>query len=55
MFAWTELRHPVVTVPDPSERLIGTMRDYVTAKGATFLVGPADHRAANGLFSTCEE
>jgi hypothetical protein len=39
MFAWTELAQPAVTVPDPTEPLIGLMRDFVTAKGATFLVG----------------
>jgi hypothetical protein len=39
VFAWTQLRHPAVTVPDPTERLIGMMRDYVTEKRATFLVG----------------
>jgi hypothetical protein len=39
VFAWTELAHPAVTVPDPTERLIGMMRDFVTAKGAKFLVG----------------
>ena len=39
VFAWTQLRHPAITVPDPTERLIGMMRDFVTAKGARFLVG----------------
>jgi hypothetical protein len=39
VFAWMELRHPAITVPDPSERLVGMMRDFVTAKGAKFLVG----------------
>jgi hypothetical protein len=39
VFAWTELRHSAVTVPDPTERLVSMMRDFVTAKGATFLVG----------------
>jgi len=39
VFAWMALAHPQVTVPDPSERLVGMMRDFVTAKGATFLVG----------------
>jgi hypothetical protein len=39
VFAWIGLRHPMVTVPDPSERLIGMMRDFATAKGAKFLVG----------------
>ena len=39
VFAWTQLRHRQITVPDPSERLVGMMRDYVIQKGATFLVG----------------
>ena len=39
VFAWMALAHPQVTVPDPTERLVGMMREYVTAKGAKFLVG----------------
>src|SRR2546421_8165235 len=39
VFAWIQLAHPAITVPDPTERLIGMMRDFVTTKGATFLVG----------------
>ncbi len=39
VFGWMTLAHPQITVPDPSERLIGLMRDFVTQKGATFLVG----------------
>ena len=39
VFAWMALAHPQITVPDPTERLVGMMRDYVTAKGARFLVG----------------
>lgn len=39
VFAWMALAHPQITVPDPTERLIGMMRDFVTAKGAKFLVG----------------
>lgn len=34
-----ELRHPRITVPDPTERLIAMMRDYVAAKGAKLVVG----------------
>ena len=34
-----KLRHPQLTVPDPTERLVGTLRDFVQAKGARFLVG----------------
>jgi hypothetical protein len=34
-----ELRHPRITVPDPTERLIAMMRDFVAAKGAKLVVG----------------
>ena len=37
--AYVLLAHPPVTVPDPTERLIGMMRAFVEAKGARFLVG----------------
>jgi len=33
------LRHPQIAVPDPSEQLVGMMRDLVESKGAKFLVG----------------
>jgi len=39
VFAWMALAHPQITVPDPTERLVGMMRDYVSARGAAFLVG----------------
>jgi len=39
VFAWMALVHPQITVPDPTERLVGMMRDFVTAKRAKFLVG----------------
>ncbi|TMJ03313.1 MAG: SGNH/GDSL hydrolase family protein [Alphaproteobacteria bacterium] len=39
VFAWIALAHPQIAVPDPTERLVGMMRDFVTAQGATFLVG----------------
>jgi lysophospholipase L1-like esterase len=32
-------RHPRITVPDPTERLIAMMRDLVESRGAKFLVG----------------
>ncbi len=37
--AYVELRHPRRKVADPTERLIGAMRDFVEGKGARFLVG----------------
>jgi hypothetical protein len=33
------LRRPVIEVPDPTERLVGMMRDLVESRGARFLVG----------------
>ena len=37
--AYVLIANPPVTVPDPTERLIGMMRDFVESKGAKFLVG----------------
>jgi hypothetical protein len=39
VFVWLTLVHPQITVADPTERLVGMMRDFVTAKRAKFLVG----------------
>ena len=37
--AYVLIAHPPVTVPDPTEHLIGMMREFVESKGAKFLVG----------------
>ena len=37
--AYVLIASPVVTVPDPTERLIGMMRELVESQGAKFLVG----------------
>jgi lysophospholipase L1-like esterase len=37
--AYVLIANPVVTVPDPTERLIGMMREFVESQGAQFLVG----------------
>jgi lysophospholipase L1-like esterase len=37
------LRHPAITVPDPTEHLVGMMHDLVAAHGAKFLVGLQGH------------
>lgn len=34
-----KVQHPQLSVPDPTERLVGTMRDFVQANGGKFLVG----------------
>lgn len=36
---YLKLRHPRLVVPDPTERLVGKLRDFVQARGARFLVG----------------
>lgn len=37
--AYVLVANPVVTLPDPTERLIGMMREFVESQGAKFLVG----------------
>ena len=37
--AYVLLTHPPISVPDPTERLIATMKDFAESQGATFLVG----------------
>jgi hypothetical protein len=37
--AYVLIANPPVTVPDPTERLIGMMREFVESQGAQFLVG----------------
>jgi len=36
---YLKIRHPVLYVPDPTERLVGKLRDFVQANGGKFLVG----------------
>jgi hypothetical protein len=60
--AYVELRHRRVTVPDPTEKLIGMMRDFVQSRGARLVVGvqyreprlEAYLAAENILFTTFE-
>ena len=40
------LRYPKVTVPDPSEKLIGKIRDFVEGNGGKFMVGIQYHDEA---------
>jgi hypothetical protein len=37
--AYVKIQHPLLFVPDPTERLVGKIRDFVEANGAKFLVG----------------
>src|SRR5205807_7698568 len=43
--AYVLLRYPLFEVPDPTERLVAMMRDYVEQHGARFLVGVQRHEA----------
>jgi hypothetical protein len=36
---YLKIQHPVLFVPDPTERLVGKLRDFVQANGGRFLVG----------------
>jgi hypothetical protein len=36
---YLKLRHPMLRIPDPTERLIDLIKEYVEANGAKFLVG----------------
>ncbi len=36
---YLKIQHPVLFVPDPTERLVGKLRDFVQANGRKFLVG----------------
>jgi hypothetical protein len=40
---YLRLRYPPVTVPDPTEKLVGMIRDFAEANGARFLVGIQYH------------
>jgi len=44
--AYVRLRYPDVHVSDPTERLVGMIRDFVEGNGAKFLVGIQDHDEA---------
>jgi hypothetical protein len=37
--AYLRFAYPLVTVPDPSEKLVGKIRDFVEGNGAKFMVG----------------
>ena len=36
---YVRLKHPLLFVPDPTEQLVGKIREFVEANGAKFLVG----------------
>ena len=46
-------RHPQVFVPDPTEKLVGKMREFVESNGSKFMVGIQNHDDA--LASYLEE
>jgi hypothetical protein len=43
---YTRLMHPPLLVPDPTEKLVGKIREFVEANGAKFLVGIQYHDEA---------
>jgi GDSL-like Lipase/Acylhydrolase family len=49
------VRHPQIAVPDPTEQLVGMMRDLVESKGAKFLVGLQYADAKLELFLQAQE
>ena len=38
-FAYVEIRHPQVYVPDPTEKIVSRMHEFVEARGARLIVG----------------
>ena len=40
---YVRLRYPQVVVPDPTEKLVGKIREFVEAHGAKFMVGVQNH------------
>ena len=40
---YVRLRYPPVVVPDPTEKLVGKIREFVEAHGAKFMVGIQNH------------
>ena len=44
--AYVRLRYPPVSVPDPTEKLVGKIREFVEGNGAKFLVGIQHHDEA---------
>lgn len=41
--AYVRLRYPRLAVPDPTEKIVGMIRDFVVANGAKFMVGIQYH------------
>jgi hypothetical protein len=60
---YLKLRHPLIYVPDPTERLVDAMQDFVELHGAKFMVGVqttdlrlVHHLRARGIpFATLDE
>ena len=43
---YVRLRYPSVVVPDPTEKLVGKIREFVEGHGARFMVGLQGHDEA---------
>ena len=52
--AYVRLRYPLVSVPDPTEKLVGKMREFVEANGAKFFVGIQNHDDALAAYLEAE-
>jgi hypothetical protein len=39
VFAYVEIRHPQLFVPDPTEQIVGKIHEFVQARGARLIVG----------------
>src|SRR5215204_5692701 len=44
--AYIRLKHPAVSVPDPTEKLVAKIREFVEGNGAKFMVGIQYHDEA---------
>lgn len=49
--AFVLLRHPYIAVADPTEHLIGMLREFVEARGARFLIGLLLHDPLEGFLN----
>ncbi len=53
--AYIYFRHPAIELPDPTDRLVGMMRDLVAARGAKFVVGVQEHEAEIETFLRAQQ
>lgn len=51
---YVRLRYPPVVVPDPTEKLVGKIREFVEGNGARFMVGIQNHDDALAAYLEAE-